>query len=55
MEFNFSPNIMQIGYTSPIGTFRYYKRNHFQNFFSPYDQKSVLQLFIVVFYVCGWI
>ena len=31
-EFNFSPNIMQIGYTSPIGTFRFYKCYRFQKF-----------------------
>ena len=33
VEFNFSPNIVQIGYTSPIGTFRFYKCNRFQKFF----------------------
>ena len=33
--------ILGVIYTAPIVTFRLYECNHFQMFFSPYDQKSV--------------
>ena len=41
VEFNFTRNIMQTEYRTPIVKFRLYEYNRFQMNVSPYDRKSV--------------